>query len=1116
MGLRSGILIVGFAAAGLAVVNDAHASTSSLEGGDEKVSIIKRQTQNLDQEDESLTQRQHFNNLFAQLSKPQEIPQEFPKPLIDEDQTNNNLEIEKSGAATIESDKQNNSKSNGGDLKKDITVNQATNKALEIKPPSELKLKANVQRYDLIRKRFIAEGDVFADLNGGTLQADRIEFDREFNTLFAIGSVRLRRGSQYFQASKLRYNLTQKEGELEDVYGILDLDTADLDLSSNNKELNPTKIQKPLPVLESEGLDFPTSEDLLLNSSTAEGISPQGDTDMFWDQEIEAPEAWMAPINSVPSNASSTMEMACPPLIPPIPNWHPHPWAATAWGGQMIDSNFGDTFIFNGRMRPEYLLGVGIQKRLWKSGPIAIEFETDFFAHQANRQAGGRYNQDVPFSDTPSQTFGEGVIGLGARLWVQPWLSLGVVEGISYNTSVSNYEKTYRKKFSQLLNYLGFEIEASFSDQISMVGRIHHRSGAFGTYNGVKEGSNGYLLGVRYRWGKSSLPQSSAVVPPPLGCPDPDRDSRDAVLTMNERLEQITLGNGQIVAKPKQQDKLAKTFESNLSPAEQEAIRAEAIAGINQRITSIELQQRLTLERRAGVPESARNVDEENRYGGKNVKQLERLGRAKLITGVISRWRVQAAKVIITQEGWRSDRMGFTNDPYTPAQTRIDAEDIVAKEQPNGDISIKSRRNRLIVEDRLVIPVSRTQKIEKEEEVENRWVLGFDQEDRDGFFIGRTLKEIRFSDGVSLSLEPQFLLQRAYNGNTDSYIAPGSSIDSRRISQANTAGDLFGLEAKLEGKALGWNIETNLDASTFNPSNFSNGLRSWGTFKKAMRLPLIGDFKTRVFGAYRYRTWNGSLGETDIYSAYGAFAEREGGWKWGDLSNNYIWRLGAGNYQAEKFNSNNLTNSWRANFYGSLNSSYPLWTGSPAKLTPEAAYRYSPIAIVPGLKLRTNINSLIAVYGDGRKQNTLSLSGGPTLTLGTFSKPFLDYTRLSISGGGTLKQGSSPFDFDQAIDLGSLGIGLTQQIAGPLLFNAGVALNVDPGSEFYGNVINSNLELRWQRRSYDVGIYYNPYEGIAGFRVRLNDFNFTGTGVPFIPYTPTNSIDPMNQDRSLF
>ena len=56
---------------------------------------------------------------------------------------------------------------------------------------------------------------------------------------------------------------------------------------------------------------------------------------------------------------------------------------------------------------------------------------------------------------------------------------------------------------------------------------------------------------------------------------------------------------------------------------------------------------------------------------------------------------------------------------------------MIAKEQPNGDLLISARRNRLIIDERLPIPVTRRQLIEKEEEVENRWVLGIDNDDRD-------------------------------------------------------------------------------------------------------------------------------------------------------------------------------------------------------------------------------------------------------------------------------------------------------------------------------------------------------------------------------------------------
>jgi len=995
-----------------------------------------------------------------------------------------------------------------------------------VQPPPELLLKADRQTYDAKRQLFVAEGNVSAVINGGVLQADRLEFDTNFNSLFARGSVRYRKGAQYFQASSLRFSLIQGSGSMEDVYGVLDLDTAAVDfnpLPSNPtapKPSAPPSGQVPkedpsqerlLPVVESTGLGFPTAIDIEVNAFTANRISPQGDDAGFWDREQPlSSEEWLVSDTSQPESQAGE-SMACPPAIPSIPDWHPHPWAVTAWGGQMIDSNFGDTFLFNGRMRPEYLLGVSMQKRIWRAGPLQLELEADLFAHQAYEQQGGPFNQTVPNANTPGQTFGEGVLGIGARLWIQPWLNLGFVEGISYNSAVSNYERTYRENYANLLNYLAFELEAAVSPELSMVGRIHHRSGAFGTYSGVKEGSNAYLIGLRYRWGQDQPEPVSPEAPPPLGCPDSDRAERIQSQSLSEQLEDITLGNpvreraanstAADLTQPQSQP-----GELSLSPAEQEERRSAAIAAIDQRISSIQLQQRLVIEQSQGVGDNVSNSEvlSANRYGGVKPSQLNQQGKSQLITGEISRWRIQAAQVRFNPEGWTASRMSFTNDPYTPAQTRIDSEDVVATEQDNGDILIKSQRNRLIVEERLPIPVSRTQRIQKQEEVVNRWVLGIDNDDRSGFFVGRELKAIELADNISLDLQPQFLLQRAIDGSNNSYVAPGTSIDSSKVTQGNALGDLFGLEAELSGEVLGWNTKAEADISTLNPSNFMNGSRFWGNVNRFIKLPLLGEVETRLFGAYRYRTWNGSLGETDVYSAYGAFAEQKGDWRWGKLSNNYIWRFGLGNYQAESFTSTNLIDTTRANFYGSMNSSYPLWRGKPAALTPEAAYRYSPVAIVPGLTLNTNINTSLAGFGDGKSQNTISLTGGPTLTLGSFSKPFLDYTQLSIAGGGTLKNGDSPFEFDQAVDLATLGIGVTQQIAGPLLLNAGIGVNVDSNSEFYGNVINSNIELRWQRRSYDLGFYFNPYEGIGGFRFRLNDFNFTGTGQPFIPYTPRN------------
>ena len=62
-------------------------------------------------------------------------------------------------------------------------------------------------------------------------------------------------------------------------------------------------------------------------------------------------------------------------------------------------------------------------------------------------------------------------------------------------------------------------------------------------------------------------------------------------------------------------------------------------------------------------------------------------------------------------------------------------------------------------------------------------------------------------------------------------------------------------------------------------------------------------------------------------------------------------------------------------------------------------------------------------------------------------------------------------------------------------------MNVDPSSH-YGDFTNPTAN--WcGPRGYEFAIYYSPYEQIGGVRVKLNDFNYRGTGLPFVPYTLT-------------
>ncbi len=913
--------------------------------------------------------------------------------------------------------------------------------------PLEIGLSANQQSYDAQLGRVIASGNAAATLAGGQIRAERIEYEVNSRTVYASGAVRFQRGQQYLQASRLRYSLLEGVGEIEDVYGVLDLDTSAQDL------------------------------------------------------DIEQPPS--QPLGPTPA-------MACTPKIPELPDWHPYPWAATVWAGQMVNANFGETFAFQGSWRPEYLTGINLQRRLLDGGLFTIETDLNLMGHIASAQQGGPFNQPVPNSRVPAQSFGEGTLGLGLRLWLRPWLNVFLVEGISLNTDFSSYEQTYRERYSKLLNYLAFEIEALVDPQWSVVGRIHHRSGAYGTYNGVSEGSNGYLLGVRYRWGQQKTPNRViAAMPPALGCPGISPDSLQQPRTLNEQLDAVASGKPQAPSPAQVAPADIKTSKASGSvwqrARQQESARKQVTDAIDQRVSDVSFQRSLKAERRFGFPSELTTPDEVNQYGTARPAQLQSLttvSNTELVKGTVSRWRFQAKRMTFTPSALQADRAAFTNDPYTPAQSWLNSEGVVASLRPNGDTVIKATRNRLVLDERLPIPVTRQTRIKKKEDVDNRVVLGQDNTDRGGFFIGYKLMPIRFGETGSLELQPQFLMQRAINGYTSSYPLPGQSAGDPASSQPNTVGDLFGLVAKLQAPIAGFRSDANLEISTFNSANFANGTRSWGDMIRAIQLPLLGESNLRLFGAYRYRTWNGSLGEQDVYSAYGISLDDTGNLpNWGSFSSNYFWRIGVGNYQGNDFNTTHLLALWRGNVIGSLNGSLPLWTGKPLDVTPLQALAYSPRPIVPGLRLNANLTTELAYYGDGTNQNTITLSGGPTLTLGHFSKPFFDYTELTVTGSGTLRQGLSQFSFDRAVDLGTINVGLTQQLAGPLVFSGGVGYNVDPNSGFYGSVTNSYVELRWQRRSYDIGVYYSPYEGLGGIRVRLNDFNFKGTGTPFVPYS---------------
>ena len=516
--------------------------------------------------------------------------------------------------------------------------------------------------------------------------------------------------------------------------------------------------------------------------------------------------------------------------------------------------------------------------------------------------------------------------------------------------------------------------------------------------------------------------------------------------------------------------------------------------------------------------------------------------------GVISKIRFQATAIKIQRNTWSARQLAFTNDPFTPANSWTIARNVTATQYPDGTTEVRARSGNIILENTYSLPAIFSQTLGKEKPA---FAFGFDKLDRDGFYLGYNLKPIKIGQGGSLNLQPQLLIERAINGESSSFVAPGTSLDSGNVSQPITTADAFGLLAKLQVPISRFNLSSDLSLATLNPENLPSGTRNKTRLTTPIQLPGHSSATAGLFGTYRERIYNGSLGLQNVIYAYGAdiaggfniqtnYSQRQtedtknqsdsgiantspnpnsGSPNGSSLPNpvqsksffnpiNLNWQLRSGNYQANLFSTGTLGNLWRSTLDISAGSSFSIWEGKSiaSAADPISGLRYSPSQVIPGLRFDFGVSGNLANYGDGSNQNTLTLFGGPALTLGHFDKPFFDYTRIAASIAGTFNNGLSPFSFDRAVDLRIASFSVAQQIYGPIVLEAGATYNIDPGSIYNGDVSYSYLEVKIQRRSYEFGVYYSPYDGIGGIRIKLNDFNFDGSGAPFMPTTATSSI----------
>jgi hypothetical protein len=458
----------------------------------------------------------------------------------------------------------------------------------------------------------------------------------------------------------------------------------------------------------------------------------------------------------------------------------------------------------------------------------------------------------------------------------------------------------------------------------------------------------------------------------------------------------------------------------------------------------------------------------------------------------VENWLFFTDKISIDGQKWEAKKAIFSNDLLESRQVKLAINSLKVISEAEK-LRFNSSINYLIFEEKVSIPFwlgDRTLTKSGNGEFfdfENRWNLGYENLDKDGYFIGRKFNSINIFDDFVLDLEPQFLIQRSLKGYTKSFVNKDESITSDRVKRNSSFEDYFALQSQIKGPIKNWDLKINKNLNTLDLNKFSDAFRFKTELSKEINL-LDSEWKKSFYGIYRERVWNGSLGEAEIYSGYGSKLQKENTWIVDGIKKSEFLSLGLANITAEALNTKKLVTNIKGNLFYSLDQKFPIIIENPTKKSIDISYKYIPEPITRGLSLNTRLEASYSFYENGDHQEYLGLGIGPELILGHFKNKTFDYTRISLLPFYKFDSGESVFKFDQNYDDFTLNISFDQQLYGPIILKSFGVLNLTNDSNDYGEFVDSKISLNWKKRSYEVGIFYQPHNQAGGISFSLYGF----------------------------
>ena len=456
----------------------------------------------------------------------------------------------------------------------------------------------------------------------------------------------------------------------------------------------------------------------------------------------------------------------------------------------------------------------------------------------------------------------------------------------------------------------------------------------------------------------------------------------------------------------------------------------------------------------------------------------------------VENWLFFADKISIDGQTWESKKAVFSNDLLESKQVKLAINSLKVISEAEK-LRFKSSINYLIFEEKVSIPFwlgDRTlTKSDEFFEFENRWNLGYENLDKDGYFIGRKFNSIDIADDFVLDLEPQFLIQRSLKGYTNSFVKKNESITSDRVKRNTSFEDYFALKSQLKGPIKNWDLEIDKNLNSLDFDKFPNTFRFKTKLSKEIEL-LDSKWEKSFYGIYRERVWNGSLGEAEIYSGYGSKLQKQNTWIVDGIKKSEFLSFGLANITAEALNTKKLITNLKGNLFYSLDQKFPISSEDPKKKSIDISYKYIPEPITKGLSINTRVQALYSFYENGDHQEYFGLGIGPELIFGNFQNKTFDYTRISLLPFYKFNSGESVFKFDQNDEDLTLDISFDQQLYGPIILKSFGILNLTNDSNDYGEFIDSKISLNWKKRSYEFGIFYQPHNQAGGISFSLYGF----------------------------